>query len=297
MANLENRTTKQILIPNKYPNRFFAIDFFANLYEGSHPTYQYYASFSDPYQTFDSSEVVEKDKGLEVIQKELLFVSSRNLIGFYQNPDPYNEIEKESLSMKRALEVIRVTGLGVFIETTSDLILRDLSILQEINQVSPVVIAIPIGNTIDTIQERFEGKGYVNYHNRIKLLHKLKEAGLTAGVILKPVIPFVNDTMENILQIVEDVSSASGDFIYPSFVLSLDQPQRTAFYQLLDQYFPGLKNVFTDKFGSKRTWTSAKLATLKKEFVFACKKKKIAFGMKEITGLYKPNNTEQFRLF
>jgi len=297
MTEVELKKTKQILIPNKYPTRFFAIDFFANLYEGSHPTYQFYGSLSDPYQSFQPGDIIPKENGLEVIQKELLFVSQKNLIGFYQNPDPYNDSEKETLSMKRALEVIRVTDLGVFIETTSDLILRDLSILQEIAQKSPVVIAIPIGNTIDTIQERFEGKGYVNYHNRIKLLHKLKDAGLVAGVIMKPMIPYVNDTPENILQIVEDVSLAGGDFIYPSFVLALDESQRNAFYHLLDEYFPGLKNVFTDKYGSKKTWTSAKLASLKKEFVFECKKRKIAFGMKDITNLYKPSSTEQFRLF
>lgn len=294
--NMQKRT-KQILTPNKNPHRFFAVDFYANLFEGSHPSFQFFGSLVDPYQTYSDDAVVPKEEGMEVIQRELLCITPNNIIGFYQNPDPYNDAEKDALLMKRTLEIIRLAGLGVFIETTSDLILRDLSILQEIAQKSPVVVAIPIGNSTDTIQEKFEADSFKNYHARIKLIHKIKDAGLTVGVILKPIIPFMNDNVENILQIVEDASVAGADFIYPGFVLSMESDQRLLFYEMVDEYFPGLKNIYMDRFGSKKTWTSTTLPSLKKEFVFSCKKKKIAFGMKDITNLYKPNKIEQFKLF
>ncbi len=288
---------KQILIPNKNPNRFFGIDYFASLYDGSDFVYRYYASLMDQRQTFSNNLLASKLGGLEVFEKEIMNIQKGSIIGFCVNPDPYNLEEKSLNLMHQALEMIKKYQLGVFIETSSNLILRDLEIIKEISKNAPAVVAIVLSHTKDPLTKTFEGDHASTYHERLKLIHKLKNEGLKVGALIKPVIPFINDSEEIINEIVNSLVPLNIDFIYPNFVLSISDEQRLNFIQLVNQSFPGLKNLYMDRFGIKRTWTSTNQQTLKKEFVFACKKNKIRFGMKEIVEFIHPNTFEQFSLF
>jgi DNA repair photolyase len=297
LNNLSLKTTKQILIPNKNPNRFFAIDFFASLYLGSSPSFQFLASLSDPYQIYDNQPISPKSEALSVFEMEIKEKEKGSVIGFYLNPDPYNQMENEYHLMRKALQLILDYQMGVFIETTSDLIISDFDLLKKINKYAPVVITIPIGHTTDLVSEKMEGSKAIKFNDRIKLLRKCKDAGFITGILFKPLIPYMNDSEENILQIIDKATDAACDFIYPSFVITLEENQRKSFFDLIDHDFPGLRNVYMDKFGMKKTWSSPYQQNLKKQFVFACKKNKIAYGMKDIIQMIKPSKNEQFSLF
>lgn len=297
MSNSELKSTKQILFPNKQPHRFFAIDFFASLYQGSQLNFRYLASLSDPIQFYDESEIRPKANALAVVQAELQEKPEGSIIGFFQNPDPYNPIEKNQQLMRETLEIIYQKKLGVYIETSSDVIIRDFDLLKKIKSQAQVTIAIPISNSIDLMTEKLEGISASKFSDRIRLLHKCKEAGLLSGVLLKPIVPYMNDATENIMTIIDKAKDAGCDFIYPSFVITMDELQKNRFYELINKDFPGLKNIYMDRYGFKNSWSSPFQQNLKKEFVFACKKNKIKYGMKEIIFEIKPSKNEQFKLF
>jgi DNA repair photolyase len=297
LNNLSVKTTKQILIPNKNPNRFFAIDFFASLYQGSSPSFQFLASLSDPFQIYDNQQISPKPDALVVFENEIKEKVKGSIIGFYLNPDSYNQMEDKKHLMRKALQVVQDYQMGVYIETTSDLILNDFDLLRKIKEFAPVVITIPIGHTTDLVSEKIEGVNAVKFIDRIKLLRKCKDAGFITGILFKPLIPYINDSEDIILHIIDKAKDAFCDFIYPSFVISLEENQRKSFFELIDHDFPGLKNVYMDKFGMKKTWASPYQQNLKKQFVFACKKNKIAYGMKDIIQMIKPSKNEQFTLF
>jgi len=272
MKDLELKTTKQILFSNKLPNRFFAIDFWASLYQGSQYSFRYLASLADPIQIYDECLIQPKTNALSVLESELIDKPEGTIIGFYANPDPYHPIEKDNHLMNCALEIILRLKLGIYIETTSDLLLHDFEILKQIKANAPVIIAIPIANTLDLMTEKLEGPNTSKFSERIRLLRKCKDAGFISGVLLKPIVPYMNDALENILSIIEKAKDCGCDFIYPSFVITLENNQRNAFYDLINKDFPGLKNIYMDRYGVKNSWTSPFQQNLKKEFVFACKK-------------------------
>ncbi|MBU1144281.1 MAG: hypothetical protein KJ971_00290 [Firmicutes bacterium] len=296
MKELSDGHVKQILVPNKNPHRFFGIDFFASLYQGSNPIFQYFGTPMDSFQVFDSSTITPKQNGIEVFTLEIRSKIPGMVIGFYQNPDPYHALEEEFHLMSKALEILSKQEIGVYIETTNDLILRDLPILQKINEKAPVVVVIPFGQINDLILHKIEPNS-PTFSQRLKLLHKLSSSGITTGILLKPIIPFINDSDENITTIIEKGRDAGASFIYPSFGISLEKNQRKDFYNLIDHEFPGLKNVCMDVFGSKKIWISTNASQLKKTFVFECKKKRMFYGMKDIVELIKPSSTVQIKLF
>lgn len=293
----EEKRTKQILIPNKNPNRSFGIDFFASLYDGSYPYYKYFASLMDFEQVFSSDSLSSKPGGLEVFVNEISKLNPGMIVAFYQNPDPYNVLEEKEQQMIKALNAVKEHKLGVFIETSSVLLERDFDILKEIHKQAPVVIAIPFTHQNDPLTHTFEGNDATKVTERLKLVNKAKQAGFIVGALLKPIIPYINDSEETWVPLIDSLSKYSVDFIYPNFVLSVSENQRQNFFELVNHSFPGLKNIYMDKYGIKKTWSSPNAGVLKKEIVFACKKYKIKFGMKEIVEEISPKVVEQFKLF
>ncbi len=282
--------------PNKNPQRYFGVDFFAGLFSGSHPTRMYYSTSADIDQTYRADPPVIKTGYPEAFAKELAIAKPGSVIGFYQNPDPYDPRLSESEPMRAALAILVEKRLGVFIETASDLILRDLPSLKELQKQASVMIAVPIGFTNDIIQSRLEPLE-ANLANKLKTVQKLAAEGLPVGVILKPLIPFVNDTEANIGEIIAKAKQAGARFIYPSFGIVLADDQRQAFMNLIARELPGLRNIFMDTFGLKKSWASPNQKQLKKAFVFNVKKQKLPFGMSDIIAITKPAQEVQIKLF
>jgi DNA repair photolyase len=131
---------------------------------------------------------------------------------------------------------------------------------------------------------------------KMRLIQKVNQEKIPVGVILKPIIPFVNDIENNILEIIEKSKSAGAAFIYPSFGITLSPTQRQAFMELITRELPGLRNILMDQFGLKKSWASTEQKQLKKAFVINMKKNKLPFGMKDIIGSTKETNV-QLKLF
>lgn len=293
----EEKRTKQILIPNKNPNRSFGIDFFASLYEGSYPYYKYFASLMDFEQVFSGDVITSKPGGLEAFINDISKLNPGMIVAFYQNPDPYNHVEEKEQRMIKALNAVKDHKLGIFIETSSLLVERDFDILKEINKQAPVVLAVPFTHQFDPLTLTFEGSNATKVSERLKLVHKAKQAGFVVGALFKPIIPYINDSEDIWVPLIDSLSKFEIDFIYPNFVLSVSEVQRQNFFDLVNHSFPGLKNIYMDKYGSKKTWSSPNAGVLKKEIVFSCKKYKIKFGMKDIVEQINPKIIEQFKLF
>lgn len=287
----------QLMIPNKNPSRFFGVDFFASLYSGSHHSKQFFATLQEPFQTYQEGAIAPKVNLLATFEHELKSKKKGSVIGFFQNPDPYPTIEKDLRLMHEALKLIEEYEMGVFIETSSPLVERDFDLLHRIAKNQSVCLFIPVGFAENVLMERFDGKDASSLQERFKIARRAKEAQILTGMIFKPFIPFMNDSIDNLTILLNEALEAGVDFLYPQFVLSFDSAQQKAFYQLIGKEFPGLKNIYMDKYGTKRTWATPNASELKKEFVFTCKKNKILYGMKEIVHHIKPQRLEQFSLF
>jgi len=287
---------KQIVNPSKDSSRWFAIDLSANLYHGcSHGCiYCEFRNTGLPGERFE--QVSYKPNTIEVLSKELSAKEPHLIVELGALSDPYNDLEPIVKLTHQALELIDRNRLGVAITTKSDRILADLDLLKRIQQHSPVLVMVSITTQNDQVAAKLE-PGVPKASERFKLLSKLAQEGILCGLKMSPIIPYINDSEENILGIIRTAKAAGVKFIYPSFGITLRDKQRTHFFEMIEKEFPGLKNVYMDTFGSKYSCISPKAPKLKKAFVIECKKQKILYGMKEIVQLIRPDKNVQMKLF
>lgn len=127
--------------------------------------------------------------------------------------DAYNPFERTELVTRHALELIDAFGFGISMLTKSDLILRDTDIYQSISEHSPVLCMTTITAADDGLSKKVE-PGASPSSWRFQAVRALSDAGLCAGVVMTPLLPFLEDTEENIREMVRLSKEAGARFIY-----------------------------------------------------------------------------------
>ncbi|MDD3712410.1 MAG: hypothetical protein PHZ28_02830 [Candidatus Izemoplasmatales bacterium] len=281
----------KVLTPNKNKSKFFGVDYFLNLYDGSLETFRYFASSIDELMIFRDEMVSFNQVKYQMFQHGIYNLEPGKIIGIFQNPDIYDSLE----SIGFILEDLKKYNLGLFLETNSEKLLNDLDLLKNFAETNSLLIGIPIYAYSPIELSFFNQKATMDA--QIKTIHKLKEAGLNVGIIFKPLIPRVNDDSDNLKKIIDKAENLSIDFIYPSFTLYFDSYKIKNFYDIIEKERPNLKNYYFDNFGWKYSWESQNLGELKKILVFDSKKSKIKYAMKDIIDLYRDDSYTQLKLF
>jgi DNA repair photolyase len=235
-------------------------------------------------ENFD--EVRAKEDALAIIARELKAKRKTGVIGTGAMSDPYNPFEKEFELTRGALKLINHYQFGVSIATKSDLISRDIDILKAISVHSPVLIKMTVTAADDILCKKIEPNVAAS-SARFATIKKLSEAGIFSGVLLMPVLPFIEDTVENISNIIKLAHENGARFIYPAFGVTLRQNQRAWFYSRLDEGFPGLKQKYIRQFGNIYDCRSPKAKELWQLFQKECDYYGILYRMKDIINGYK----------
>ena len=186
---------------------------------------------------------------------------------------------------------------GVFIITKSDLVIRDLEVLKQVDKNAKAIVGITITCSEDDISKVIEPK-VSSSSERFKVIYELNEAGIDAGILLMPILPFINDTEENIRGIVRLASESKAKFIYPYFGVTLRDKQREFYYDNLEKSFPGLKNKYIKRYGNNYSCESDNAKELYKLLAKLCEEKDILYKMEDINRLFViKNEYEQMSLF
>ena len=171
--------------------------------------------------------------------------------------------------------------------------MRDTDILRQIAQHSPVIVKITVTAARDELCRKVE-PGVSVSSERFRTIKELSDAGIFAGVLLMPVLPFIEDTEENISEIIELAHKNGAKFIYPAFGVTLRNNQREWYYKKLDERFPGIKAKYISTYGNSyecRSHNSKKLWAL---FKSRCDEYGILYRMEDIIREYKkPYQAEQ----
>jgi DNA repair photolyase len=208
------------------------------------------------------------------------------VVGMGAMSDPYNPFEKEFQLTRGALEIINRLGFGVSVATKSDLITRDIDILKQIAKHSPVLIKTTITTTDDALCRKIEPHAPAS-SLRFKAIREMSQQGIFVGVLLMPVLPFIEDNAENIAAIIEIAHENGARFIYPAFGVTLRQNQRDWYYKRLDELFPSMKEKYIKSFGSAYECRSPHAAELWDLFRSKCDEYGILYKMDEIIAAYR----------
>lgn len=254
-----------------------------NLYRGCSHGCIYCDSRSDCYEMKHDFEDIEvKENTLELLEQALKRKRKKCMISTGAMSDPYLPLEKELLYTRRALELIERYGFGIALLTKSTLVLRDLDLLKKIKDKTKAVVEMTLTTYDEKLCRKIEP--YVaTTRERVEALKVLRDAGIPTVVWLSPILPFINDTEENIKGIL-NLCHEAGVYALVCFGmgLTLRDGNREYFYEQLDRHFPGLKLKYHRLYGYQYSIESPKNRELM-DFVHQfCKEKKILCDQRKI---------------
>lgn len=254
-----------------------------NLYRGCLHGCIYCDSRSMCYQMNHVFEDIEvKENALELLEKALKAKRKRCMIGTGAMTDPYIPLEGRLGLTRGALELIYEYGFGVAIQTKSARILRDLELLARINEQAKAVVQMTLTTHDDALCRILEPNVSVT-SERVAALRAFRDAGVPTVVWLSPILPYINDTRENIGGILDScIEAGVKGILCFNMGLILREGNREYFYAQLDKSFPGLKERYIRQFGSRYEINSPRNGELMELFHETCEKAGIVHDIREV---------------
>ena len=243
-----------------------------NIYRGCSHGCIYCDSRSTCYQFTHPFEDIEvKQNAPELLDRALKSKRKKCMIGTGSMSDPYMHCEEKLRLTRKCLKVILRNGFGVAIQTKSDRILQDIDLLDEINRSTKCVVEITLTTYADDLCHILE-PNVCNTKRRIEVLEEMQKRGIPTIVWLTPILPYINDTEDNIRSILNEcVRVGVKGIIDFGMGLTLRDGDREYFYAALDRYFPGMKKEYIKRYGNSYELASPNAGKLTELFQKICK--------------------------
>lgn len=254
-----------------------------NLYRGCTHGCIYCDSRSVCYGFTHAFEDIEvKQNAPELLERALKGKRRKCMIGTGAMCDPYMHCEEQLLLTRRCLEIIDRYEFGVAVQTKSNRVLRDLDLLKRINTHSKAVVQMTL-TTYDEKLCRILEPNVSTTRERFEALQVFMEEGIPTVVWLSPILPFINDTRENIEGILDYcVRAKVRGIICFGMGVTLREGDREYFYQALDRHFPGLKKKYIAQYGNAYEVPSMHSAELMAIFQNTCRREGIMYKADEV---------------
>ncbi len=270
-----------------------------NIYRGCTHGCIYCDARSDCYNMTHAFEDIEvKQNAPQLLEQALKAKRRRCMIGTGAMSDPYLHAEKELRLTRSCLELIERYGFGLAIQTKSDLIMRDIDLIDSINRRAKAVIQMTL-TTADEDLCRIAEPNVCTTKRRFEVLCEMHERGIHTVVWLSPLLPYINDTPENVAAIV-DMAGKAGcmGIICFDMGLTLRSGDREHYYSALARHFPGLRERYIREYGDAYMLTSPNAAKLWRVFVTECRSRGIEYRTDAVFDFMRRfEESEQLTLF
>lgn len=282
---------KTILSSVKHkPDPYFGLSYNMNLYRGCQHGCIYCDSRSECYQLGDLSDIRIKKDAIAILEKELKSKRNRGTVGFGSMNDCYMPVEQEFMLTRAALKLMVKYRFPVHIITKSNLVVRDIDLFDQISRVY-LAISLTITTSSDDLSKIIEPNAPVS-SKRFEALKKLSSAGVYCGITFMPVLPFINDSKGNVIEMLKMAKDSGASYVIPFFGLTIRDGQREYFYSQLDKYFPMLRERYEKEFGQKYSCASPNSKELYSVFHDKC----LEYGISTQMNFYNPENPVQQKL-
>jgi DNA repair photolyase len=278
---IKDITAKTLLSSSKQPDSWFGIKYTMNLYRGCQHQCIYCDSRSECYQIENFADILVKVNAIDLLRDELPRKRTIGTVGTGSMNDPYMPIEATRNLTGQALRVIADDHFPVHVITKSDLVLRDLDTLKQISQ-TYAAVTFTITTTDDALGKKVE-PGAPLVSQRLKAMKTLADNGILTGVTMMPILPFIQDSEENVRAIVDQAHAHGAKYIVAAFGMTLRDRQRAYYYDKLDRLFPGVRQKYERAFGEKYSASTNNARKLEGIFRDECKRWGIATRMPQFT--------------
>jgi DNA repair photolyase len=270
---------------------YFGLSFSMNLYRACQHACIYCDSRSVCYQLGELSQIRYKSNAIKLLEKELHGKRIKGTIGFGSMNDPYMPVEEKMELTKSALELLQKYRFPVHLMTKSTLVLRDIDLLKKIGHIYSAV-SITITTADDDLARIIEPNAPAP-SKRFEALRILSENGIYCGISLMPILPFINDKVQDIKALINFAAESKVKYIIPFMGVTLREGSREYFYKQLDKSFPGMKDKYIKAFGSQYVCNSPNSNELYKTLYGLLEKFNIPKQMK----FYAKEKNKQLTLF
>jgi len=199
--------------------------------------------------------------------------------------DPYIHLEEELQLTRQCLEVIERHGFGLSILTKSARIMRDIDLLSAINAKSKCVVQMTL-TTFDEELCRIIEPDVSTTVERFAVLETLRKAEIPTVVWLCPILPFINDTEENLRGILDYcVRAKVKGILCFGFGTTMREGSRDYFYAKLDEHslkLPNMKQRYVQEYGNQYECRSLNQSRLWAIFKTECEKHGILYRTKDV---------------
>ncbi len=261
---IKENFAKSILRRHKKIDSWFMTHYGINLYRGCSHNCIYCDGRSEKYQVDGEfgKDVTVKVNAIKLLDRELDPSRKRKpmprsfvmLCGGVS--DAYQSAEIEYKLARQTLELLYKYKYPVHILTKSTLIERDLDLLQKINNQNKVLISFSFSSVNDEISNIFE-PGVPSPSQKLETIKKIKKAGISTGMFLMPVIPFITDTPEMIDQTIKKGKDAGIDYVIFGSMTLKDGKQKDFFMNVLKNSYPGLVHLYEMIYSKGDQWGGA----------------------------------------
>jgi DNA repair photolyase len=254
-----------------------------NLYRGCTHGCIYCDSRSKCYQMKHDFEDIEiKRNAPEILEDQLRRKRKRCMIGTGAMTDPYIHLEEELNLTRKCLKIIEKYGFGLAIQTKSSRILRDLDLLKAINKKARCVVQMTLTTFDEDLCKKLEPNVSTTLE-RFKVLNIMRNEGIPTVVWLSPILPFINDTEENLRGILNYCIEAKVKGILCfGFGVTMREGNREYFYKQIDQLFPGLKEKYNRIFKNSYECNSPNHKHLMSVFKEVCQNNNILWQVDDV---------------
>jgi DNA repair photolyase len=204
------------------------------------------------------------------------------MVGTGAMSDPYIPIPENLAKIRSCLEIIERHGCGLAIQTKSNLILRDLDLLIKINEKSKCIVETTL-TTYDEALCKILEPNVCTTKARVEVLKTMRDKGIKTIVWISPILPFINDSAENLRGLLQYcVEAKVYGIICFGLGMTLREGDREYYYQKLDEHCPGLKQKYQKKYGNSYQITCDNNNELMKEFFEVCDRHAIVYGVEKL---------------
>jgi len=262
-VNIREIEAKSILLKHKKIDSWFVSRYGMNLYRGCAHNCVYCDGRSERYQVDGvfGENVAVKTNAVEVLRRELKPIGRHVKLkpGYVMLGggvgDSYQPVEEKYQLTRRTLQLLCEYRWPVHILTKSTLVERDLDIIERINQQNRAIVSFSFSSTNDEISAVFEPH-VPPPSERLETLAFFKRKGITCGMFLLPVIPFITDTPKMIAETLRKAHEIGVDFVIFGGMTIKDGRQKEYFYSLLRERYPNLLTKYGQIYGENK-WGQA----------------------------------------
>lgn len=269
---------KRLLNRMKHPASWFGVEYGFNIYRGCEHNCIYCDTRSECYGVDDFDNITAKVNAPDLLRSELARKRNRKaVIGTGSMSDPYIPLEKEYQLTRECLTILAERQYPINICTKSNLILRDIDLLEKLSKVYAAV-QFTITTPDDELAKLTEPNAPLP-SQRYEAIGILSQIGVKTGITMMPLLPYINESADDIRVLVQKAHHFGAQYIIPSFGMTLRDRQRAYYYDKLDIHFPGLREKYDRRFKEYYQAGVSNYKKLKSVFQAECRKYGISTKM------------------